>query len=488
MSICCKTILAQKEGNIWTFADHCSINFNDTTNIVIDSSADGIMGGHFPVAENSSLSDSSDNLFCYTTGVNWNNNSLFIYDRTHHVMPNGSNLQGNGIFTSLLLTSPGIDSLIYVLHFGSNGASGYSWFFYSLINKNLNGGLGDVELRDSMIYYGRLSSQKLAACKHANGRDWWIFILDRDSGYVSFLLTPYGLDHINSQNIGSASDSLFFGKLIFSNDGTKMMAVSNAGIVDVFDFDRCTGLLSNCRDIGEHLISQQYQYNGATFSPNGNVIYTSSWNTVKVFYQWDLNAGNINAIRASKTLLNQYPDTGEVIDYTYFWQDLAPNGKIYIPICNNYFAGGNTNVTHHLDVIEFPDSVGSACHYVRQGFSLNGHRVCGNMPNMAYYGLGEDSGSVCDSLFHVGIIEANGSESGIEVFPNPFYNKVSFHPLQSSAEKILIEVFNEIGENVFRKETTLKDQEINLGQLTKGVYFLNVKSEKFSLTKKIVKL
>src|SRR5437868_13937008 len=109
-----------------------------------------------------------------------------------------------------------------------------------------------------------------------------------------------------------------------------MMDVSDSGYVDVFDFDRCTGQLSNYLDIGEHVLTEATGYYSAAFSPNGNIIYVSPFYYTKVFYQWNLDAGTITDIRNSKTLLNQYPDTGIVTSNTYFWHNLAPDGKIYI--------------------------------------------------------------------------------------------------------------------------------------------------------------
>jgi hypothetical protein len=486
LSACFQKVYPQKEGNIWTFPDRVSINFNNISNISIDTSADGANNGMLPSLNSTSISDSAGNLFCYTNNLNIGYRVMNVYDGIHHIMPNGSNLYSKSIFSSLLLTYPGIDSLIYLFYIGRDSINTNNFMlFFSLINKNLNGGFGDVTLRDSVIFYGTLAGTRLSACKHANGRDWWVFIKEYGNNiYHYFLLTSTGIDSVSTQSVGSATNG--FGKLIFSNNGTKLMNVGVNGVVDVFDFDRCSGLLSNYLDIGEHLAGNQYQYFNAAFSPNGNLIYVSPWNIVKVFYQWNLNAGDLNAIKASKTEINYYPDTGEVTSYTYFGHNLAPDGKIYIPIANNYFAGGSTNVTHYLDVIEYPDSIGLACNYVRQGFYLNGHRVCGDLPNIPYYGLKEDSGSICDSL----TISVNEvvREGKLEVFPNPFYNKLSFHPFNSSSKKISITVFNNVAEKVFEKEMFMKDQEIDLSKLTKGVYFFNVKNEKFSATRKIVKL
>ncbi|MEO8088203.1 MAG: T9SS type A sorting domain-containing protein [Bacteroidota bacterium] len=76
----------------------------------------------------------------------------------------------------------------------------------------------------------------------------------------------------------------------------------------------------------------------------------------------------------------------------------------------------------------------------------------------------------------------------LSVSPNPFTNKVLFHPLITSTETISIHLFNSIGEKVLERETTLKEQEINLSTLQSGIYFLTIHSESIFTALKIVKL
>ena len=75
----------------------------------------------------------------------------------------------------------------------------------------------------------------------------------------------------------------------------------------------------------------------------------------------------------------------------------------------------------------------------------------------------------------------------VSVFPNPFTNKIIFYPLNASTETISINLFNSIGENVLERETTLKEQEINLSALQSGIYFLMIRSENNFSELKIVK-
>lgn len=58
---------------------------------------------------------------------------------------------------------------------------------------NLNGGLGSVISKNYILINDSMNVGKIAACKHGNGRDWWIVIHRVNTNrFFKFLLTPYG--------------------------------------------------------------------------------------------------------------------------------------------------------------------------------------------------------------------------------------------------------------------------------------------------------
>jgi hypothetical protein len=463
---------AQKEGNVWCFHDSIMMRFDGALPPIVSTNGMGHAGTSDPGLNLSTLADSNGQLICYaaTTLFSWS--GLFVFDNNHQVMPNGSRLQGYPSHASILIPYPQTDSIIVLLHIGRDSVNTNNFgLFYSRINKTLRGGLGDVTLRDSLVYYGTLSQFKLAACRHGNGRDWWVVIYDYSiSGYHLFTLSDNGISFYNTQIIGSPALCVTHGKTVFSNNGTKMMSAGVNGCIDVFDFDRCTGLLSNFSDIGEHAFTEPYQYFSAAFSPNGNVIYVSPWNLTKVFYQYDLTAPNI---KASKLLLNQYLDTGMVQWNTYNWHNLGSDGKIYTPMTSGY-QGPNVNnyFSQHLDVIEYPDSVGLACNYKRQAFNLGGHFVAGSLPNMPYYGLSKWVGSVCDTI---PVPKPPEVENGIVVFPNPTKGELTVK-LKNTTDAIqLLTVFDMLGQVVL--ETTQVASPLTL-HYDAGVYVLKVNTVK----------
>ena len=55
--------------------------------------------------------------------------------------------------------------------------------YYSVIDISLNGGLGEVISKNNIALTG-LFGWGLSACKHANGRDWWVFAFNDCANYV----------------------------------------------------------------------------------------------------------------------------------------------------------------------------------------------------------------------------------------------------------------------------------------------------------------
>ncbi|MBK7969787.1 MAG: hypothetical protein IPK08_13065 [Bacteroidetes bacterium] len=61
-----------------------------------------------------------------------------------------------------------------------------------------------------------------------------------------------------------------------SKDGNKFLVVDYRGLIEVFDFDRCTGLLYNAITIeAERIALPVPKYTGCAFSLSGRYIYVS---------------------------------------------------------------------------------------------------------------------------------------------------------------------------------------------------------------------
>jgi hypothetical protein len=77
------------------------------------------------------------------------------------------------------------------------------------------------------------------------------------------------------------------------------------------------------------------------------------------------------------------------------------------------------------------------------------------------------------------------SDNQVEVYPNPAAGLVNIDFKAISNNKAKIEIFNLIGEKVMEKVINANNNQLNLSSLTKGIYYISIKSESLTLTKKI---
>jgi len=116
------------------------------------------------------------------------------------------------------------------------------------------------------------------------------------------------------------------GQAAFSPDG-KYYAVFNSinqdlgQFIDVFSFDRCSGILSNQRTMHLNMDIS----GGVAFLPNSRFLYVSSYIDL---YQYDMWAADIES---SKVKLAEFDNWQGVTGLfpTYWLMQLAPDGKIY---------------------------------------------------------------------------------------------------------------------------------------------------------------
>ena len=261
----------------------------------------------------------------------------------------------------------------------------------------------------------------------------------------------------------------------FSESGDKFIFTTFNGLIEVMDFDRCSGLFSN-----ENVIDQSHPYigyNGSTFSPDGQLLYVSANDTISNLYQFDLTAPNIFASRIVLASI-AHPV------YTSGALKLAPDGKIYWSCAwniINYYNYPYQDTMYHtenmnLSVINDPDVVGTSCNFSLYSFNLGGKRTYWGLPNNPDYSLGPVAGSICDSLFN-SVSEI--SKSNLEVYPNPFSDFISIE--SDEVNNIEISVIDQLGQQVYSGKLFSNTSKINLSYLKAGYYILicNTKSGKF---------
>jgi len=382
----CALLLAQKQDRVWCFGDSTGIDFNDLNNPKAITTA----VGPWSLECYSSIADKNGNLLFYAAGVDDLNTSFVgvrVWNRQHTLMLNGDSIKGHPSVTqgTMIVPFPNDENKYYLFTLGFNMDYTRDVLYYSIIDMQLDNGLGGVTTKNTSLLEDSLT-EKMTAVKHSNGRDWWLVVVGYNpiNRFYKYLITGRGfIQGPFIQDIGQNIIGVF-GEMEFSRKGDRLVAVTPNGNIELFDFDRCSGNLSNNINIGENIGGFGYYYYGCSFSEDGKVLYVSPFHVLsRNIYQYDLTAKDI---QATKTIVYAYPDS--IMYMELGGHQIGPNNKIYV----GKGAGENANYTIYntnIDVINSPNNLGAVCAYVSNSFSLGGHSVHYCLPNMPNYNLGE---------------------------------------------------------------------------------------------------
>lgn len=422
---------------------------------------------------NSSICDTNGQLLFYTNGN-------FVSNRIHQLMPGSAGFNpgyenaatyphGSGLYQgAMILPWPETTDKYIIIHLSADTFHLGNTYFerplslrYSVIDMSLDSGKGDFKSINQTLIHDTLVSGRISACRHANGRDWWIIShkLWSDQFY-EFLLTPDTIEFYQYQNIGSTITHRMdvLGAGVFTNDGNQFAFLNSDTTLNIFEFDRCSGMLSNPIYI-YFLDTLNLGTISCAFSSSGRYLYVN--NNFHIF-QLDMQAGNIPA---SSTIVAEYDNylTSHGFRTIFGIMRLAPDKKIYLATYEG------SNVFH---VINSPDSSGLSCNVTQHNFILPGYNTF-SMPNVPNYSLGTLAGSVCDSL--ISVPEIVLEKSTITIFPNPASDYISIRtPFEIAPYRFFeIYIYSAIGSIIFHQIFYSQSElsNINIRNLSSGVYF-----------------
>jgi len=347
-------LFSQKEGNQWYFGANAGIDFNTQPPT---PNTNGAMSTPEGCA---SISDNMGNLLFYTNGVT-------VWNKEHEVMLNGNDLFGNesSSQSAIIVKQPGLNDNYYI--FTTGHQADVFGLRFTIVDMSLDNGLGGVTNIKNLELQSRVL-EKIVAIRQDNMVDYWIVThLWDTTTFHSYELTASGIEFepvesdVGSSVVGGSSTAM--GYMSANQDGDQI-ALAHGGFlhnVEVFDFDKESGEVSNAIILDEFILDEPY---GVAFSPNGEVLYASVKGEPGTVYQYDLLAGNDSLIKESRIIVGSGHDYGGALQ-------LAPDGKIYHAAKDSEWLG----------VINNPDQLGLGCDYVLEGFYLDGKLSEIGLPN-----------------------------------------------------------------------------------------------------------
>lgn len=355
---------AQLETANWYFGQYLGLRFDGDQVIPLSN-------GRMSTGEGcASISDNQGNLLFYTDGST-------VYNKNHEIMLNGSRLLGNSSSTqsAIILPYPDHPTMYVIVTVSADDMAtidyttnqGFNYYYVDLARDN---GFGEViypENNKLLIH----SSEKVAAVRHINRKDYWI-ITHFQNTFYSYLLNANGLSNQpNISTIGPYLDQRTYpvnsrGYLSISPNGKKLaiahlsnlnyddipfdslnradsinptngyFANGYPGYLGVYDFNKGNGRVTN-----EVILDESGSPYGVQFSPNSKVLYANSdyhslnslYNTRWVrgeLFNFNLEVPN-HQIASTRRLIKLYehPDTQSPLFTARGALQLALNQKIY---------------------------------------------------------------------------------------------------------------------------------------------------------------
>jgi hypothetical protein len=270
-----------------------------------------------------------------------------------------------------------------------------------------------------------------------------------------------------------------------------MVFINLNGVIELFNFDRCTGQLSNSIPVDFGVLAPPEPfYWGCEFSFDGSKLYVSTNSDTSYLFQYNLNAPNISASKDTLFSIS-------TIEYALGALKRGPDGKIYLsgwyndgfnapyPYADSVYNMYNMN----LSVINQPDSLGSLCDFQPYSFNLGGKRTYLGLPNNPDYDLPALAGSPCDTLVSIG--EApHIQQAALNVFYHTAWKKAFINASNLKGKNGKLLVYDMQGKIIHQEPLRIQNgfftRDLSMQGKAHGVYLVIVQTEKERITRKMV--
>ncbi|PSK88131.1 gliding motility-associated C-terminal domain-containing protein [Taibaiella chishuiensis] len=329
---------AQRE-NVWVYSQYNGLDFNVPGPLSFVSVA-------FPTGawNSASVCDLSGQLLFYTDGNK-------VWDRFHTVMPNGTDLLPLSVYAlcpvnTMIVPMPDSAGKYYIFAITGEYEEPRGALYYSIVDMDLNGGLGDVVAGRNGIFVDSNLAPILQGVAGTDCNVWAITMPLRSAGednrYKAFEINAAGVNPNPVISVIPGVSTSVTSNCDISPDGKKFAFAGDGA--EIYDFDAATGVISN-----PILLDPALGCVSVCFSPDNNKLYTNG-NSVTMgvvntrIDQYDITSNNAAAIMASGMQVASPLEASPM--------KRAPNGRLYY--FGQYFGAS-------LGCIQFPNLAGMAC-------------------------------------------------------------------------------------------------------------------------------
>ena len=445
------------------------LNFNQSP-IHLDSSQNNF---YFETA-NTSICDENGNLVFYSDGCQ-------IADASHEVMQGGEEINPGwvhdeycdfGYIGSLqsMMSLPSINneeqfSIFHILREEVTGQGILATkLLASTIDMNGNAGLGEAINTNTTLFENSFSSGELCAVKHADTASWWVLLpLYNSDKYLTFRWQADTVAEYFIQAVGDSMKGRGNGNATFSPDGTKYARYDNYSSLQIFDFDRSTGLFNNPQQI---VWDDSLNWGSCAFSGSGRYLYVSEIVTVQ---QFDMQADDIAASRVEVAVWDGFRYLG-AYPTSMFQMMRGPDCRIYITTASS---------SPYLGVIAYPDRPGLACDVRQHHVFLPAWNFL-TIPYHPNYRLDTEY-PTCDSSIALVVqaLPAAPPPPNIEVWPNPASTHTTLQGhIPPQVREVSVRVYSASGQVVYRAQVATPGDtlhtDIDVSVWPSGVYTYQV--------------
>jgi hypothetical protein len=465
-----------KHGKVWVSGAGISYKVKFEPTGIVNTYLDTFYSPFFNKG-NSNICDTNGNLILCSDGYNIYDSNANYIDGGDTLVPKFLYIDNNGfsilsqssIFLPMannkyyFVTPTFTDSQYYQCHY-NGGSCFFDLLLYSVIDMNANGGAGKVVKRMQVLMDSAvLSKTQMMACRHSNGKDWWLLKQGGSTNIVyKFLCTQDSIYDYGTQVFNTPAWGVWDikGQSVFRKDGSQYATTvqgNSTGEVFIADFERCYGILTNPKVIIAPQGSQHNPFDttikerlpvGLAYSPNGQLLYVITMSNI---YQYDLQDNTWYHVAGLDTSYQKFQD--------YNASYLGPDDKLYI----GNFAG----LSKQMSVINNPDIKGAGCNFCPRCFRVDSVFFYGAIttpPCMPNYGLGAQ---VCWPLANEEQILENEE---LVVFPNPTNLQLNIRYRNSNDSRL--QIINMLG--VLVKDIQLSRElqlvSVLINDLSPGVY------------------